>query len=249
MDFGSGRPDPGSSEGPQSPAPGGPQSPAPGGPQSPAPAAPHPPVPGASPPPVPPAGPWTGSPAPGYGGPVPPGGWEQPLPRSPSPVAPPQGQLAGWGARLGAYAIDFLIIGVPILILFFVIVAGAVGLTGSGNDDVAIGAAIVAFLGWGLLALAISILYGPLLMMRKGAANGQTWGKQVVGIRAVRDNGQPWTFGPAALREVLLKNLAVGIASTIIPLIPWFLNFFWPLWDDQNRALHDMAASSHVVRA
>ena len=48
---------------------------------------------------------------------------------------------------------------------------------------------------------------------------------------------------------MVLKNLAVGIASSIIPLIPWFLNYFWPLWDDQNRALHDMAVSTHVVRA
>jgi uncharacterized RDD family membrane protein YckC len=165
------------------------------------------------------------------------------------PSAPPAGQLASWGVRAGAYVIDFLIIGVPILILFFVIVAGAVGITGTGNDDVAAGAAVVALLGWGLLALVISLLYAPLLMIRKGQNNGQTWGKQILGIRAIRDNGQPWTFGPAALREVVLKNIAVGIASSIIPLIPWFLNYFWPLWDDQNRALHDMAASSHVVKA
>ena len=39
------------------------------------------------------------------------------------------------------------------------------------------------------------------------------------------------------------------IASSIIPFIPWFLNYFWPLWDDQNRALHDMVVSTHVVQA
>ena len=93
------------------------------------------------------------------------------------------------------------------------------------------------------------LLYAPLLMMRQGQYNGQTWGKQLLGIRVVRDNGEPFSFGPAALREVVLKGLAVGIASSIIPFIPWFLNFFWPLWDDENRALHDMAASTHVIRA
>ena len=95
----------------------------------------------------------------------------------------------------------------------------------------------------------VALLYAPLLMKRDGPNNGQTWGKQVLGIRAVRDNGQPCDFGSAALREVVFKTSAVGIASSIIPFIPWFLNYFWPLWDDQNRALHDMAASSHVVRA
>jgi hypothetical protein len=47
----------------------------------------------------------------------------------------------------------------------------------------------------------------------------------------------------------VLKFLAVSIASSIIPLIPFLLDYLWPLWDDQNRALHDMVASSHVVRA
>jgi uncharacterized RDD family membrane protein YckC len=149
---------------------------------------------------------------------------------------------------LGATLIDSLILLVPAAILFVVIVGGAIGLSGD-DDDVATGAAIVAFLLFGLLFLVIYLLYAPVLMMRRGERNGQTWGKQVIGIRAVRDNGQPFDFWYAALREIALKGLAVGIASSIIPLIPWFLNFFWPLWDDQNRALHDMAVSTHVVRA
>ena len=158
------------------------------------------------------------------------------------------GQLASWGSRLGAYLIDGLVLLIPALILFFVVVASAVGLSGT-DEDVAAGAAIGAILLWLVLMAVIYLLYAPLLMARDGQRNGQTWGKQLLNIRAVRDNGQPWSFGSAALREVVLKFLAVNIASSIIPIIPWFLNFFWPLWDDQNRALHDMAASSHVIRA
>jgi len=256
--FGPGSPGYGPGGQPQSPAPGGPQSPAPGGPHSPG--GPQSPAPGAppalpqapAPPPMPSSVPESpASPAPGgYGGPVPPGGWQQPLPRSPQHGAPAQGQLAGWGARLGAYAIDGLILLVPFLIVFFVLVAGAVGITGEDGDaNGAIGAVIAALLGAVVVFAVLALLYAPLLMKRDGERNGQTWGKQVLGIRAVRDNGEAWSFGSAALREVVLKGLAVGIASSIIPLIPWFLNFFWPLWDDQNRALHDMAASSHVVKA
>ena len=92
-------------------------------------------------------------------------------------------------------------------------------------------------------------IYAPVLMAREGQSNGQTWGKQMLGIRVVRDNGQPMSFGWAALREIAVKGLLVAIASSIIPVIPWFLNYLWPLWDDENRALHDMVFSTHVVRA
>jgi uncharacterized RDD family membrane protein YckC len=31
--------------------------------------------------------------------------------------------------------------------------------------------------------------------------------------------------------------------------IPWLIDVLWPLWDDENRALHDMIVKSHVVRS
>ncbi|MGH2800078.1 MAG: RDD family protein, partial [Thermoleophilaceae bacterium] len=182
--------------------------------------------------------------APGYGGPVPPGGWQQPIARPTSGWA---GQpLASWGMRLGAWLIDWLVLLIPAVILFFVVVAGAWGV--SGDDDASTGAVIGATILYVLLMSAVILLYAPLLMMRQGAHNGQTLGKQLLGIRVARDTGEPMGFGWAALREVVVKGLAVGIASSIIPIIPWFLNYFWPLWDDQNRALHDMAVSTHVIQ-
>src|ERR671914_650955 len=216
------RPDPERPTGPE--APPGPQAPGPG-PQSPAPGPQAPPPPPQSPPGYAPPAPES---APSYGGPVPPGGWQQPIARPESGwVGRP---LASWGSRLGAYLIDFLILLIPIVILAILIFGGA-------TDDGSFGAWVVV------------LLYAPLLMVREGERNGQTLGKQFVGIRVVRDSGEPFGFGAAALREVVLKQLAVGVASSIIPFIPWFLNYFWPLWDDQNRALHDMAASTHVIKA
>jgi uncharacterized RDD family membrane protein YckC len=222
-----GPPDPERPAGPETPQ--GPQAPPPG---------PQAPPPGYAPPAPGPES------APGYGGPVPPGGWQQPIAR---PTAGWMGQpLASWGSRLGAWFIDWLVLLIPAVILFFVVVAGAWGI--SGDDNASTGAVIGATILYVLLMSVVVLLYAPLLMMRQGAANGQTLGKQVLGIRVVRDSGQPMSFGWAALREVVIKALAVGIASSIIPIIPWFLNYFWPLWDDQNRALHDMAASTHVVK-
>jgi uncharacterized RDD family membrane protein YckC len=172
---------------------------------------------------------------------VPPGGWQQPIARPESGWA--GRPLASWGSRLGAYLIDFLVLLIPLAILFVVVFVGGV------DSDTSTWGFVGASILWLLTSAVVVLLYAPLLMMRQGERNGQTLGKQFLGIRVVRDNGEPMGFGWAALREVLLKNLAVGIASSIIPIIPWFLNFFWPLWDDQNRALHDMAASTHVVKA
>lgn len=229
----------------QSPAPGGPFGPGspgygpggeppkpetPAGPQSPAPA------------PPPPPGPETPAPppqAPSYGGPVPPGGWDQPAVADKPPV-PLQGALAGWGARFGATVIDGLILLVPTVLLVAFVVAVAL------SSDV--GGVVVGIISF-LVFLVVALLYAPVLMMRQGEHNGQTFGKQVVGIRVVRDSGQPFDFGSAALREIVLKGLALGIAGSVIPLIPYLVNYLWPLWDDQNRALHDMVVSTHVVRA
>jgi uncharacterized RDD family membrane protein YckC len=190
--------------------------------------------------PAPPAGPQAPQPQ------APAGGWEQPIPQqAPGWHGRP---LASWGTRLGAYLIDLLIVSIPGLIVFFAVIAGAIGLTGDDSDAgfwAVIGASLLATLAFALIAL----LYAATTMARSGQANGQTWGKQLLNIRVVRDNGEPMTFWWAALREVGIKWIAVGVASSIIPFIPWFLNYFWPLWDDENRCLHDMVASTHVVRA
>jgi len=167
---------------------------------------------------------------------VPPGGWEQPIPQ-------PQGwhglPLASWGSRVAATLIDWLILLVPAVVLTIIVVAIA-----AGSDTGAIVTGILGFLAY----LVVLFIYAPVLMARAGRSNGQTWGKQALGIRVVRDNGQAMSFGLAALREIAVKGLAVSIASSIIPLIPWLLDSLWPLWDDENRALHDMICSTHVVR-
>jgi uncharacterized RDD family membrane protein YckC len=193
--------------------------------------------------PPPPAGPQAPPPGPegppAYGGPVPAGGWQQPIAQQPGPgwAGKP---LASWGSRLAAFLIDGLILLIPAVLLTVVVIAIA-----AGSDTGAIVTGIVGFLAF----LVVALIYAPVLMARDGRNNGQTWGKQMMNIRVVRDSGEPMSFGWAALREIGVKGLAVTIASSIIPFIPWFLNYFWPLWDDQNRCLHDMICSTHVVSA
>jgi uncharacterized RDD family membrane protein YckC len=136
--------------------------------------------------------------------------------------------------------LDALIVFVPLAVIF----GGAVAVAQASDA----GAAVTA--GIGVLAYLCGILfYAPYLMQRDGEHNGQTFGKQIVGIRVVRDVGEPFSLGSAFVREVLVKSLLFGFAGAFLFYIPTLLDWLWPLWDSENRALHDIVVSTHVVRA
>ena len=85
-------------------------------------------------------------------------------------------------------------------------------------------------------------------MAREGPHNGQSWGKQILGITVIRDNGEQIELGFAFLREFVVKNLLFGFVGGFFAGIPTLVDYLWPLWDDENRCLHDMVVSTHVVR-
>jgi uncharacterized RDD family membrane protein YckC len=150
-------------------------------------------------------------------------------------------ELATWAARLGAWILDALIIyvapGIPVIGL------------GAGIGAASDTAGLVIFIVGGVAWFVFWLLYAPVLMARKEDHNGQTWGKQVAGIRVTRDNGQRMDIGWGLLRELVIKRIVFwGFGSSFLG-IPTLLDGLWPLWDDQNRALHDMITSTHVVRA
>ena len=210
------------------PPPGG-QSPAghppPGGP-SPA---------GYPPPPPPPPG------QPGYAPPP-----FQPLPYQ--PPAPAQrgrrGQpvfrgreCATWGARVGAYLIDYLIAAiVPIVIAVPLMVSEVAGLDVLG---------VVLLLSGLFITFPI---YCAALEARSGTHQGQTLGKQMVNIRVVRDGAEPIGFGFGLLRELLVRWGLIGFIGGFF-FFPPLLDGLWPIWDETNRSLHDMVVSTHVVYA
>lgn len=79
-------------------------------------------------------------------------------------------------------------------------------------------------------------------------ANGQTPGKQLVGIRAVRTDGRPLGWGMTFVREFLVKGLVIGILSSFFFGIIWLVNYLFPLFDKDLQTLHDKIVSSVVVR-
>jgi uncharacterized RDD family membrane protein YckC len=79
--------------------------------------------------------------------------------------------------------------------------------------------------------------------------NGQTVGKRAVGIRVVGEGGAPLDWGRAAMREIVMRGLVINLIGTVTIGIVSLLDVLWPLWDKQNRALHDHGADTWVVRA
>jgi uncharacterized RDD family membrane protein YckC len=165
-------------------------------------------------------------------------------------VAPavPVGEPASFGSRVVAAVIDGVALTIPAFVLAIVIFGGIGAAAGGGEDEDVVATAIGTALYFALL-FAVALLYAPVLMARAGPNNGQTIGKQMLGIRVVRENGEPMTFRTAAIREALVKYFAVGVAASFSFGLLGLLNYLWPLWDDDNQALHDVIASTRVVTA
>ena len=180
---------------------------------------------------------------PGYGSPPPPGAGGPVAPAFSSNVMG-QYALASWLSRVGAQLIDGIIICVGALILFLPIGA-ALGIAGASDSDAGIGAAIVGLLFWVLCVTLVAFLYAPILMAR---TNGKTLGRMAMNIRVVRTSGEPVTFWFAFLREVLIKSFLFGLISSFTFGIASLLDVLWPLWDEENRALHDFIVSTRVVK-
>ena len=185
--------------------------------------------------------------APGYGpgSPAPPGAGGTAPAWGGRPALAGQYELSGWWRRAGALVIDSIIIGIGALILLLIF--GGVFSVGFFAGDTAGAIAVVVGLLLATISIAIvALLYAPWLMAR---TNGQTLGRMATGIRVVRAGGEPMTFGFAMVREVLIKALLFGFLGSLTFGIVQLADFLWPLWDEENRALHDMIVDTRVVRS
>jgi uncharacterized RDD family membrane protein YckC len=208
--------------------------------------------------PEPPPAPEPPPPAPRTGSIGPPGyesGAHGPLPSDATvaprsfdrPVPDQRWVLAEWWRRAVAYLLDAIIIGVIVTLIIVIITSAAGGVGFLGGDATGYGGIVLGLLFSTLIAAAVAVLYAPFYMAR---TNGQTLGKQVMGIRVVRASGQPVDFLWSVLREVIIKAVVfAGLGSSITFGLAWLIDCLWPLWDDENRALHDLIVDSRVVRA
>lgn len=180
------------------------------------------------------------------------GALHQPLPPAGTPGGPiihgGTYELSGWWRRVGATLIDGLILMVPFIPLMLIVFA-MFGLSLTGDSDAASGAGLfatfIAFFVLICLYAVVALIYAPYFMSKW---DGATPGKRAVGIRVVRAEGLPMTFGYAAYREVVIKQLLFGIANAFTFGLASLADYLWPLWDSEQRALHDIIVNTRVVR-
>ena len=158
----------------------------------------------------------------------------------PGPQLPP-GELSGWWRRVGASLVDNVLVLLACALIFFITWAG------SGDEAVA---AVSAWAGYVTISLFLyGLVYAPFFMKRPGERNGQTLGKQALGIRVVRLDGKPMNYGTGALREWVARTLIFQLAAAFLFALPTLLDLLWPLWDERNQSLHDKIATTVVMRA
>ena len=185
----------------------------------------------------------------------------------------PDWVLASYGQRMGAWALDsvgftlpfvLLIIGLFVLVLGLIfssdtvkesitITSDSMTIEESIEESVLSGAnwlvAIMGTVGVVLVILGI-ILLGYIVWWLIALGNGQTPGKQIVGIRVIKDDGEPSGWGYTFLREFVIKLLLVGFISDMTFGIARLVDYLWPLWDraEKMQTLHDKMLGTIVVK-
>ena len=140
---------------------------------------------------------------------------------APQYAAPSADVLGSWLQRVGAALIDVLVTSVP------AIVANVLIATGNVNP------LVTSLLG--LVSLGLSIWN---YLIRQGTT-GQTVGKQVLGVKLVREaDGQPIGVGSCFLRAI----------CHILDALPLYVGYLWPLWDKKRQTFADKIMSTLVVR-
>ena len=137
------------------------------------------------------------------------------------------GRYAGPVSRLGALALDLLVISWTFALLwagFTYLFAVLFGGSGDGTSN--------SWFGFLLL-----VLYGFCYFWISQSLSGRTVSQALVGLKVVRTDGSPLKPGAAALRTLVLpiSFLVFGIGALMA------------LVDRRRRALQDVAAGSSVV--
>ena len=172
------------------------------------------------------------------------------------PPLPPRsvpGSLAERGARLLAATLDELIllaISLPMIVgaipAVTALVAGAAN--GESLDTGTLDTASVLHAmvrGPGTTITILALIAWCIITAWLVAANGQSIGKRLVGIKVVRTDGSRASFA----RIFLLRNVVNGLPN-LLPYVGWLYQLIDPLliYQESRQCLHDRIADTIVVR-
>ena len=125
--------------------------------------------------------------------------------------------------------------------MFFALLVLALAV--SPDQEEISGAASIVLL---VLACLAWPLQEPLLTARRGRRNGQSLGKQFLGIRIVRTTGERLSLGRALLRGVIGQGwLPLVLLSGIYTLVDAMIGFA----SNKRTAVHDLMSGTLVLRA
>jgi uncharacterized RDD family membrane protein YckC len=153
--------------------------------------------------------------------------------------------FAGFWLRFVAYLLDSVIIGFAVMVLFvpFFFLMGGVAMLESlprGHAERVDPAQFMAFLSLILTLVALGSVAKWLYFAYLESGEKQaTWGKQALGIYVTDLAGQRVTFGRATARF---------FAKIVTGLIPLGIGFIMAGFTERRQALHDMIASTLVLR-
>jgi uncharacterized RDD family membrane protein YckC len=158
------------------------------------------------------------------------------------------GSLAERGARLLAASIDELILLGIALPMVFGAVPTIIAMVSGGTDPELIdtGDILRAMLGGaGTIVTVVALITWCVITAWLVAANGQSIGKRMVGIKVVRTDGSRASFA----RIFLLRNVVNGLPN-LLPYVGWLYQLVDPLliYQESRQCLHDRIADTIVVR-
>lgn len=136
-------------------------------------------------------------------------------------------RLAGAGSRLAAFTIDLLLQTVVCLLAAAIILMGLPSLDALAGLQ---GPALAVFI------LIVFTVYFGYFVVCELTMNGQSVGKKILGLRVIRDNGQPVALAQSVARNVF--RIAVDML---------YVGIFVILLSKKHKRIGDMAAGTVVV--
>ena len=156
--------------------------------------------------------------------------------------------LATFLQRLAAYAVDKVLSGLPLAVFVIALVFSLIIVLSDDTEPLADNSgtivSVLVAVSLGSLAVFAAYVIWWLFTLRRG----QTPGKQLVGIRVIKSNGEITGWGYTFLRELVIKGLVGGFLSGMSAGIYWVVDHLWPLFDSDRQALHDKMLDTLVVQ-
>ncbi|MEM7592005.1 MAG: RDD family protein [Cyanobacteria bacterium P01_A01_bin.83] len=143
--------------------------------------------------------------------------------------------LAGIGNRSFALLIDYIILGLIILLVWMISAFVAFGLVSDWFNNGTLN--ILAQWIWAIQSLTTFAIYVGYFVILETLWQGQTPGKRWTKIKVIRDNGQPERLPQAILRALLRP------VDDIL-----FVGVFLIIFSRQEKRLGDMVAGTIVVQ-